>query len=87
MKVSVLYAGFPPVLLQRHVTEGSTVGEVIELSGLLAMCREIDLNTQKVGVYGRFVKLDSTVNDGDRIEIYRKITRELDDEDDDDDDY
>ena len=86
MKVSIFYAGSPPIMLNRQVAEDSTVAEIIDQSGMLMMCKEIDLDKQKVGVYGRFVKLDSTVKDGDRIEIYRKITRVLDDDDDDDDD-
>jgi putative ubiquitin-RnfH superfamily antitoxin RatB of RatAB toxin-antitoxin module len=34
----------------------------------------IDLETQKVGVFGRLVKLDAALRPGDRVEIYRPIT-------------
>jgi len=34
----------------------------------------IDLETQKVGVFGRLVKLDAPLRPGDRVEIYRPIT-------------
>ena len=34
----------------------------------------IDLGTQKVGIFGRLIKLDATLKPGDRIEIYRAIT-------------
>jgi putative ubiquitin-RnfH superfamily antitoxin RatB of RatAB toxin-antitoxin module len=34
----------------------------------------IDLETQKVGVFGRLVKLDATLKPGGRAEIYRAIT-------------
>ena len=33
----------------------------------------IDLAAQKVGVFGRLVKLDAALKPGDRIEIYRGI--------------
>lgn len=86
MNVGLVYAGSKQILLNCAVEESATVGEVIENSGILKMCQEIDLKIHKVGVYGRFVKLDTPLKDGDRIEIYRKIIRELDDDDDEDDD-
>ena len=87
MKVGVVYAVAPqPLLLTCQVEEGSTVEQAIEQSGLLRYCPEIDLKQQKVGVFGKFVKLDSPLKDGDRVEIYQRITRVLDDDDDDDDD-
>jgi putative ubiquitin-RnfH superfamily antitoxin RatB of RatAB toxin-antitoxin module len=85
MKVSVVYAGSRQVLLPCAVDDGATVKQVLEKSGILKCCPDIDLKTQKVGIFGKFVKLDSAVSEGDRIEIYRKITRVLDEEDDDDD--
>jgi len=50
------------------------VREAIECSGLLPQFPEIDLSTQAVGIFGRIVKLDGPVSDGDRVEIYRPIT-------------
>jgi len=50
-----------------------TVGEIIEKSGVLALYPEIDLAKNKVGVFSRNVKLDATVHDKDRIEIYRPL--------------
>lgn len=34
---------------------------------------EIDLEKNKVGIYGKVSKLDVVLNDGDRVEIYRPI--------------
>jgi len=86
MKVAVVYAVAPqPLLLTCQVADGSTVEQAIEQSGLLRYRPEIDLKKQKVGVFGKFVKLDSALKDGDRVEVYQRITRVLDDEDDDDD--
>lgn len=86
MRVGLIYAGDPQVQLSCKADEGATVESVITQSGILQMCHDIDLDSQRVGVYGRFVKLDSVINDGDRIEIYRKVVRQSDDDDDDDED-
>jgi len=87
MRVSVVYADpAQPLQLSCKVEEGCSVEQAIELSGLLRCCPDIDLKKQKVGVFGKFVKLDSALKDGDRVEVYQRITRVLDDDDDDDDD-
>ncbi|TVZ38777.1 hypothetical protein P886_3159 [Alteromonadaceae bacterium 2753L.S.0a.02] len=86
MRVGLIYAGDKQVMLQCQVDDNATVGDAIENSGILKMCQEIDLKRHKVGIYGRFVKLENPLKDGDRIEIYRKITRVVDEDDDEDDD-
>ena len=55
------------------VNKAMTVEEIIETSGILQMYPEIDLSKNKVGVFSRNVKLDATVRDRDRIEIYRPL--------------
>ena len=86
MKIGVVYAGSQQTLLNCVLEDESTVAEAIESSGILDLYPEINLKVQKVGIFGRLVKLDTPLKEGDRIEIYRKITRVLDDDDDDDDD-
>ncbi len=61
------------VWIKMEVPDGATVQEVIELSGLLKQFPEIDLATNKVGIFGTVSKLSATVKDGDRVEIYRPI--------------
>ncbi|MDV7211791.1 RnfH family protein [Azotobacter beijerinckii] len=86
MRVSVVYADpAKPLLLNCKVEDGCSVEQAIEQSGLLRCCPDIDLKKQKVGVFGKFVKLDSPLKEGDRVEVYQRITRVLDDDDDDDD--
>ncbi|HFQ4994844.1 TPA: RnfH family protein, partial [Vibrio vulnificus] len=51
----------------------ATVEEIIRQSGVLEIYPEIDLGKNKVGVFSRLVKLDATVRDKDRIEIYRPL--------------
>lgn len=93
MNVGVSYAlKEKQIWLELQVPEGSTVTDVIEASGILEIFTEIDLETQKVGIFGKITKLNNVVNEGDRVEIYRGITadpktvkrRDRNDEDDDD---
>lgn len=86
MRVGVVYAGSQQVMLRCNVSESATVADAIQSSGILMMCPDINLDANRIGVYGKFVTLDSELNEGDRVEIYRKITRVMDDDDDDDDD-
>lgn len=75
MNVGVAYADkFKQVWLKLDVPEGATVKEAIEKSGLLAQFPEIDLENQKVGIFGKLTKLDAKLEEGTRIEIYRPIT-------------
>jgi putative ubiquitin-RnfH superfamily antitoxin RatB of RatAB toxin-antitoxin module len=52
---------------------GSTVGQAIEASGLLAKHPEIDLAKNKLGIYAKLVKIDTALRDRDRVEIYRPL--------------
>ena len=75
MKISLVFAeAQKQQWLEREVGEGTTVQQAIEASGLLGIFPEIDLSENKIGIFGRVVKLDSLVSEGDRIEIYRPIT-------------
>jgi putative ubiquitin-RnfH superfamily antitoxin RatB of RatAB toxin-antitoxin module len=61
------------VLVTLEVEEGTTVGEAIERSGLLARFPEIDLARGGVGIFGRAAQLHARLGDGDRVEIYRPL--------------
>jgi putative ubiquitin-RnfH superfamily antitoxin RatB of RatAB toxin-antitoxin module len=61
------------IWLNLEVPETVTVREAIERSGILRRCPQIDLETQKVGVFGKLAKLDAPLKPGDRVEIYRPI--------------
>jgi putative ubiquitin-RnfH superfamily antitoxin RatB of RatAB toxin-antitoxin module len=75
MNVGAAYDnGRKQVWLKLEVPDGSTVRDVLELSGVLTMFPEIDLATQKVGIFGKLTKLDAVVSEGNRIEVYRPIT-------------
>lgn len=73
--VSVAYVGGEKQGWQSvTVPAGTSVHEVIVRSGVLARFPEIDLERQKVGIFGKLVKLDNIVRENDRVEIYRAIT-------------
>ena len=87
MHIGVAYADAADQIWMRlEVEDDCAVRDAIEESGILKRFPLIDLETQKVGIYGKVVKLDSQVKDGDRIEIYNAITRVDEDDDDDDED-
>ena len=75
MNVGTAYDnGKKQIWLKLDVPEGSTVSDVIKLSGLLNMFPEINLENQKVGIFGKVAKLDAEVKEGNRVEVYRPIT-------------
>jgi putative ubiquitin-RnfH superfamily antitoxin RatB of RatAB toxin-antitoxin module len=75
MHIGVAYADkFDRLWLKLEVPDGSTVEQAIEHSGMLKRFPDIDLETQRVGIFGKLAKLNSPVKDGDRVEIYRDIT-------------
>lgn len=74
ISVEVVYA-LPEKQYLRYVKveQGSTVEQAIKASGLLELRKEIDLSSNKVGIFSRPVKLSDRVDEGDRIEIYRPL--------------
>ena len=75
MQIGVAYSEpTNQIWLTTEVPDDSTVGAAIQRSGILKIFPTIDLETQKVGVFGRLVKLNAPLKPGDRIEIYRAIT-------------
>lgn len=74
MTVEIAYAAPGRQILRTlRLPPGATVGAVISESGILGECPEIDLATQRVGIFGRRVDLDTRVAAGDRVEIYRPL--------------
>lgn len=60
-------------LIPIEVEEGTTIQQAIVTSGILEQCPDINLQTNKVGIFSKIVELDVPVRAGDRIEIYRPL--------------
>jgi putative ubiquitin-RnfH superfamily antitoxin RatB of RatAB toxin-antitoxin module len=74
MQIAVAYSDtIQQAWLRIEVPEDCNVEQAIIKSGILRQFPEIDLTEQKVGVFGKLVKLDAALAPGDRIEIYRPI--------------
>ena len=75
MQVGVAYSeAGQQIWLNIEVPEETTAREAIERSGILKSFPSIDLETQRIGVFGKLVKPDVALRAGDRVEIYRAIT-------------
>jgi hypothetical protein len=74
IEVEVAYARpDEQVILALQMPDGSTIEDAIRRSGVLERFPEIDLATNKVGVFGKVGKLDQELVPGDRVEIYRQL--------------
>ncbi|MEW8508011.1 MAG: RnfH family protein [Candidatus Thiodiazotropha sp.] len=60
-------------LLTVESTDQLTAKQAIEASGILERFPEIDLETNKIGIFGKAAKLDALLSEGDRVEIYRPL--------------
>lgn len=74
ISVEVIYA-LPQTqtLLTVKLPMGSTVAEAIKLSGILDKHAEIDLDKNKLGIFGKLSKADTVLRYKDRVEIYRPL--------------
>jgi len=74
IEVSVVYAKpLRQVVESIRLPAGSTVELAIRRSGLLEEFPEIELSANRVGVYGEAVSLDTVLEGGERVEIYRPL--------------
>jgi len=72
--VEVLYAR--PEAIDRvelHLESGATVQDALQASGLLARHPELDFKVPALGVYGRVVRPEQRLADGDRVEVYQPL--------------
>ena len=75
LHVEVVYA-LPgeTTLIQVAVEKSSTIADAIRASGIERLFPQINLDRNKVGVFGHIKSLLDEINEGDRIEIYRPLT-------------
>ena len=76
IEIEVAYAPLHPnkqILKQLRVPTGTTVEQAIKLSKLMDEFPEIDLLTNKLGIFSKFTQRDTILRGNDRIEIYRPL--------------
>jgi putative ubiquitin-RnfH superfamily antitoxin RatB of RatAB toxin-antitoxin module len=56
-----------------EVPAGASAIEAIRLSGIEEQFPEIDLTTQRIGVFGKLCKPERVLARGERVEIYRPL--------------
>ena len=61
------------ILRMLQLAPGSTIGDAIGACGVLEECPEIDLDHNRVGIFGQLAHPDTHLRDGDRVEIYRPL--------------
>lgn len=74
MMVEVAYAKpNEQLIVPVKVKQGITAEQAIAASGILKKFPEIDLNINKIGIFGKLSRLDAPLRHLDRVEIYRPL--------------
>lgn len=61
------------IIKAMNVDVGTTAEMVIAQSGFLGKFPEINLEDNKIGIFGKVIKKDAALKEGDRVEIYRPL--------------
>ncbi|MCW8854749.1 MAG: RnfH family protein [Gammaproteobacteria bacterium] len=61
------------LILELDVPVGTSVEQAIKESAILDSYPEINLEKNKVGIFGKLTKLVTELKAGDRVEIYRPL--------------
>ena len=60
-------------IISLKLSQGATVKQAVEQSGMLEKYPEIDLAKNKLGIFAKLTKPDAILRDRDRVEIYRPL--------------
>ncbi len=63
-------------LRRLQLPAGSVVAEAIAASGIAELHPDLVIGADNVGIFSRLVGLDQVLQEGDRVEIYRALTRD-----------
>jgi hypothetical protein len=61
------------LIMPVNVDVGTTVGGAIVQSGIMMEFPDLDLEHSDVGIFGKVTKMETVLQDGDRVEIYRQL--------------
>ena len=56
-----------------EVAEGTTALEAVTQSGIAERFEGLDISSAKLGIFGKAVGAGQTLQEGDRVEIYRPL--------------
>lgn len=74
LTIEVAYAlADKQVILTQDINEGTTARNALKQSDILQHFADLDLESVDIGVFGKAVKDDYEMQQGDRIEIYRPL--------------
>lgn len=74
LQVEIAYArADKQAIIAIEVPAGATVEQAIVQSRIQEQFPEIDLQSAKVGIFGKLGKLSAVLRTGDRVEIYRPL--------------
>lgn len=75
MRVEVVYIDKDvEFVAELDVAEGATVKTALEQSDALNQHTNISLEENQVGIFSKIVSLDTVLQVGDRVEVYRSLT-------------
>ena len=78
IEIEVAYAAAArQTVVRLAVPPGCSLRQAVERSGLLPQYPEIDLETSRLGVFGRLRQPEEAVQAGDRVEIYRPLIDQI----------
>lgn len=77
LRIEVVYA-LPHTqdLVALELAPGAIAREAVEASGVLGRHREIDAVGMLLGIFGKRIRPEQTLRDGDRIEILRPLAQD-----------
>lgn len=77
LHVEVVYAEPDGVWSRRlRLPQGTTVAAAVDASGFADARPDVQPGDDNLGVFGRRVKAQRILRDGDRVEIYRPLSRD-----------
>ncbi len=86
MKISVAHArGAKGSWFELDLPEPVTALAALQASPLLQTYPDLDPTIHKIGIFGKSCSPDTQLKEGDRVEIYLPILRQLGDDEEDDD--
>jgi uncharacterized protein len=75
LRVEIAYAEPQRAIVKAlRLAPGSQVSEALRMASLDPDFAGVDLANAAVGIFGRLTRTDYTLQEGDRIEIYRPLT-------------